>query len=203
MPRITCPTCASLLDITDDMVGTQVECGGCQARFVAKIDKPSRRDEDDEDRPSRRRRKRVEDEDEDPRRSRRRSRDDDDDDDEDDDEPRRRRRSSQGGGTATTSMTLGIISIPLAFCCGIFGGILAVIGLILGFSAMSGPNRGQALTGVITSAIGLIMCVGMVVLGMAFNLAALNNQAPFAPPAPPVQNKPFMPPAPKPPMQFK
>jgi hypothetical protein len=119
MPRITCPTCGAVLEVTDDMVGTTVECGGCQAQFVARVDPPgsrrsSRRDDEEDDRPSRRRRWDDDDEhdpdaDYRPRPSRRR-RDDEDEDDEDrsGEHDRLRDRRGAAGGTWTMLAFAGV-----------------------------------------------------------------------------------------------
>ena len=203
MLRTTCPKCGSVLELTDDMVNQQIECGNCQAVFVAKPDgpPPSRRGAD-EDRPSRRGRP----DDEDDRPSRRR-RDDDDDDrpsrrrdrfEDDDDRPRRRRRRPEGGGQglAITSLVLGILSLPLAFCCGLFSIPISAIGAILGVVHLAqgkSEGKGMAIGGIALSAIGLILMIIFVVAGLAFNLANIgnkqNNNPPFGPQ--PQNKRPF------------
>jgi len=83
MALVKCPKCREHLDLDEEYLGQEVDCGACGTVFVAQVDgapKPVRREPDDEDydRP--------------PRRSR-----DDDyyDDDDDYDRPRRRRRRSR------------------------------------------------------------------------------------------------------------
>src|SRR4051812_46963686 len=98
MPRITCPTCGAALEITAEMVGQPVECGSCQAHFVAKLDRPTSRRADDEDRPSRRRRRADDEEDDRPSRRRRR--------DEDDYDDFPRRPKGGGNGLAVASMVV-------------------------------------------------------------------------------------------------
>jgi hypothetical protein len=120
MPRATCPKCGAVLQLTDDMVNQQIECGSCQAIIVAKPETPtSRRSADPQDRPSRRPR----DEEPEVRPSRRRSRRDGDDEDDhpsgrgrtgddyevEDDYPPKPKSSLLGLGIA--SLILGIISL--------------------------------------------------------------------------------------------
>ena len=68
-------------------------------------------------------------------------------------------------GKAITSMVLGIISIPVA-CTGPFTILLAGPGLILGLMSKSSGSRGFAITGIVTSVIGML-------LGLFFTAAAL------------------------------
>lgn len=184
MPRITCPTCGSVLQVTADMIGDDVQCGSCQAVFVAREGRPSGRssrrplDDDEDDRPSRRGRR---------------------DDDDDYDSPRPRKRG-EGQGMATASMVVGIIAAALslialvttlfgAACCACFipvawaayaiAGLGAVVSIILGVLSLKSPARGKALTGIITSAVALLLAVvGVIltILGVALiGAAAANN----------------------------
>lgn len=201
MPRTTCPKCRAVLDLTADMVSQQIECGACQAVFLATPDdppevrrgegRPSRRRLDDEDdRPSRHRRDEDEDED---RPSRRRSRDEED----AEDRPRRRRRPAggRGQGLAVASLILGIVSIPLALCCWVLGIPVALIGGVLGIVHLvqgRSEGRGLAIAGVVCSGLGVVAVILGLVLGIAVNLANLkpnrqNNGPPFGPP--PQNNK--------------
>jgi hypothetical protein len=197
MPRITCPTCGATLDVTPDMIGETVECGGCQAQFVAQERRPlSRRA--DEDRPSRRRPE----DDEDDRPSRRRPRDEDED--EDDYRPRRRRRrpaTQAGTGMATTSLVLGILSLPLGFCCGLFSLPVSILGLVFGGLGLKTEGRSMAITGMVLSGLGLAMAIIMVVVGVAFNMANLvgrgNNLGPRPNNPPPWQQPPQAPQPPR------
>jgi len=73
----------------------------------------------------------------------------------------------QGNGPATASMVLGIIAIIRVFISiiGMITSILAPFGLILGFVALGKPSgRGMAIAGIGTSAIGLVVCIGWIVL---------------------------------------
>lgn len=75
-------------------------------------------------------------------------------------------------GIAITSMILGIVSILLPTACCVFSffsagaGIVAgVVGLILSFMAMAGGNKGGfSITGLILSALGIIVSIGIFVL---------------------------------------
>ncbi len=93
MALVKCPKCREQLDLDDEYLGQEVDCGACGATFVAQVEgapRPARREPDADEPP--RRRSRIED-DEDYERPPRRSRDDEDD--EDFERPRRRRRRSR------------------------------------------------------------------------------------------------------------
>jgi predicted Zn finger-like uncharacterized protein len=219
MPRITCPTCGSVLQVTDDMIGGDVQCGNCQAVFVAREGRPSgrtsppsRRPTDEEDRPSRRGR-RDEDEGVDDRPSRRSRRRDDED---EDDEPRPRRQAGKTNGLAIASMVLGIIAIvieipslatslfgvvcccamPLAWIGHAIGALAAVIGLILGIAGLKPPGKGMAIAGLITSGLSLLCALAGIVLsvlGIAIIGAAQPNNPGFNQPNNPPFNQPNRP----------
>ena len=75
----------------------------------------------------------------------------------------------QDTGLAVASMILGSFSICTVWIpvVGLIAWILAPLGLILGLVALKrpvGPGRGVAIAGVICSAIGLLGCIGWVVL---------------------------------------
>lgn len=75
----------------------------------------------------------------------------------------------QDTGLAIASLILGIFSICTVWIpiIGLIAWILAPLGLILGLVALKrpvGPGRGVAIAGVICSAIGLLGCIGWVVL---------------------------------------
>lgn len=157
MPRIFCPTCGSVLQVTVAMIGGDVQCGNCQAVFVAREGPPARR-------------------------SSRRA----DDDDDYDDEPRSRRRTGGTNGLALASMVLGIIAIvieipslatslfgvvcccamPLAWIGHAIGGLAAVIGLVLGVVGLKPPGKGMAIAGLITSGLSLLCALGGIVLSI-------------------------------------
>ncbi len=74
---------------------------------------------------------------------------------------------SQGNGLAVASLVLGILSILFVWIpfIGLVAWILALIGLVLGLVGMSRPTgRGMALAGSICSGIGLLGCIGWLVL---------------------------------------
>jgi hypothetical protein len=186
--RITCPTCATPLELDAAYAGQEVQCGSCHQVFVAAEDRRRTRD-DDEDRPSRRRR----------------SRRDEDDDDDFDDRPRRRRRRAAADSSplGTWALVLGILSIPLACCCGLFATPVAAGGLICGIAGLKYPaSRGTALAGAICGGLGVALMIANVALGLAVNLGQFGNNfnnRRFGPP-PPQQNPPpwGQPPRPQP-----
>ena len=70
-------------------------------------------------------------------------------------------------GMAVASLVLGILSILFVWIpfIGLISWILAPIGLVLGLVAMKQPfGRGMAVAGSICSGIGLLGCIGWVVL---------------------------------------
>jgi hypothetical protein len=81
--------------------------------------------------------------------------------------------ASQNNGLAVASLVLGILSILLAIIpiVGFIAWIMAPVGLILGIIGLGKPTgKGMAIAGVVCSAIGLLICIGWVILfaiGMA------------------------------------
>jgi hypothetical protein len=196
MPRITCPTCGAALDVTPDMIGETVECGSCQAHFVAQERKPpARRTVADEDRPSRLRGE------EDDRPSRRR-RDEEDYEDDYDDRPRRRRPATGPHPMAITSMIMGIGSLLLSFvslvcCVGFVSAPLAVVAVVLGIIGMKPGSKGYAITGIITGGLSILMAVlAVVVFGAVLAFAPKNNPNNFPGNNPPPWKQPPPPPPP-------
>jgi hypothetical protein len=75
----------------------------------------------------------------------------------------------QDTGLAVASMILGSFSICIVWIpiIGLIAWILAPLGLILGLVALKRPvgsGRGVAIAGIVFSAIGLLGCIGWVVL---------------------------------------
>ncbi|WP_282008732.1 DUF4190 domain-containing protein [Brevundimonas aveniformis] len=74
--------------------------------------------------------------------------------------------SAPSNGMAIGSLVLGILSIVTAIIpfVGIVAWVLAPIGLILGFLARKKPGgQGLAIAGIVTSGIGLVICILWVV----------------------------------------
>lgn len=70
-------------------------------------------------------------------------------------------------GLAVASLVLGILSILFVWIpiVGLISWILAPIGLVLGLVGLSRPaGRGMAVAGTICSAVGLLGCIGWIVL---------------------------------------
>jgi len=72
-----------------------------------------------------------------------------------------------------TALVLGVVSLLLGFCAfaGFWAGIPAIILGILAFGAVrkgQANNRGLALAGVITGALGLLLTIGVLVFVVAF-----------------------------------
>lgn len=178
--RVTCPTCKTQLEIDAAHEGEEVECGNCLQVFVATTKKPkdagssgsggkvtgstrSRASRDDDD----------EDEDERPRRRRRR---DDDDDDDDDYDPRPRRRSGGGNGLAVTSLVLGILSIIMACCCGLFSLPLSIGAVVTGAMGMKNQDsKGMAIAGLVMGILAVIIAIVNVAIGLGMNMNNPNR----------------------------
>jgi len=82
-------------------------------------------------------------------------------------------------GMAIASMVLGILSILFGWIpiIGFVSWVLAPLGLIFGFISMGKPTgKGFAITGLITSAIGLLICILWVIgIGAAMSQAAVTG----------------------------
>ena len=178
MPNIVCPTCATKLEIDDDMIGQDVQCGSCQQIFKAETEtkRSSRRGETDEDEKPRKSKYRKDEDDEDERPSRRHSakasEDDEDNEDDYEDRPSRRRRSQQGGGQGLgiASLVLGILGLLLAivmcWCCPLVGLPLPVIAIITGVMGLKTPGKGMAIGGIVTGGVGLVLCIVSIILSI-------------------------------------
>ena len=73
----------------------------------------------------------------------------------------------QSNGLAVASLVLGILSIVFVWIpfVGLISWILAPVGLVLGLVALSKPvGRGMAIAGTVCSGVGLLGCIGWVVL---------------------------------------
>lgn len=83
---------------------------------------------------------------------------------------------TQSNGLAVASLVLGILSILFVWIplIGLVSWVLAPVGLVLGLVALKQPfGRGMAIAGSICSGIGLLGCIGWVVLiGMAASVSA-------------------------------
>ncbi len=84
----------------------------------------------------------------------------------------------QSNGLAVASLVLGILSILFVWIpfVGLVSWILAPIGLVLGLVALKQPfGRGMAIAGSICSGIGLLGCIGWVVLIFAAASADIGS----------------------------
>jgi len=80
----------------------------------------------------------------------------------------------ESNGMGIASLVLGILSILLGWIpiVGLVAWILAPLGLIFGFIALGKTNKGLAIGGLITSGIGLLICIAWVTF-----LGAIVSQA--------------------------
>lgn len=182
MPVITCPTCGTKLEIEDDLVGEQVQCGSCQQVFEAKSDFGSGRSrggrvardrDDDDDRPSR-------------RTNRRREYDYDDEDDFEDDYAPRRPAADAGTGMGVTSLVLGICSAVMAVCCWPVGGVCALLAVIFGILSLKTPGKGMGIAGIIIGVLSIVLAVAVLVFSIGFNMMGRGFGPAGQPNPPPV-----------------
>jgi hypothetical protein len=81
--------------------------------------------------------------------------------------------SEQNNTLGLLGMIFGIAGIVFAFLCGLFGLPVPIAGIVLGALGMKrvsegrATNRGMALTGVITGAIGVVIAIVAVIIGAA------------------------------------
>jgi uncharacterized membrane protein len=81
---------------------------------------------------------------------------------------------ASGKGLAIASLILGILSLCASvgwFC----GGPLSIVGLILGFLGRKPATKGLATAGIILSAVGLVLTIIFVILGVVFRGPILNS----------------------------
>jgi uncharacterized membrane protein len=79
-----------------------------------------------------------------------------------------------GKGLAIASLILGILSLCASvgwFC----GGPLSIVGLILGFIGRKPAAKSLATAGIIISAVGLVLTVIFIILGVVFRGPILNS----------------------------
>ena len=183
MPAIVCPTCSTKLEIDDDMLGEEVQCGSCQEIFKAEA--PSKRgsrrgDEEEEEKPRKSKYRKDEDDgEEDERPSKRRSRMSSDDEGEDDEEDyedrrsRRRRRGSQEAsqGLGIASLVLGIIGILLTCCCGLLGLPLPIAAIITGVLSLKTPGKGMGIAGISMGVIAIVLSIILLFANIGINAA--------------------------------
>jgi hypothetical protein len=66
-------------------------------------------------------------------------------------------------GFAITSLVLGIVSMVM-FCISFFTVIVGVLGIIFGVLGLKSSGKGMAIAGIITSAVGLLSWVGIIII---------------------------------------
>lgn len=139
---IPCPNCDATLNLSEDMLGQPVRCGGCQEVFTVEAVEPRKRrsraddDDDEDDRPRKRPRRPAEDEEEDrPARRRARSRrdddyDDDEEDDDYDDRPRKRPKKKKKRKAPAGKPGLAVAAAILFLIWGGLGAILSIWSIV-------------------------------------------------------------------------
>ena len=188
MPTIVCPTCATKLEIDDDMVGEDVQCGSCQQIFKAEPDKKkSSRAGGDGEKPRKSKYRKDDDEDdEDDRPSRRRNAldDDEDDDDEDEEERRPRRRAVQGSnGMGIASLVLGIlgllgtVGVLINCCCALVDIPFPILAIVFGVMSLKTPGKGMGIAGIIMGGLNLALLALTLILSFGIIAAMIGGGA--------------------------
>ena len=78
---------------------------------------------------------------------------------------------------AIGSLVASVLAIPLAFACGVFGVLAAIVGVVLGIVAInqikqSGEEgRGLAIAGIVVGAVTLVLAVILVIVGIGWYAA--------------------------------
>jgi predicted Zn finger-like uncharacterized protein len=159
--NITCPACAQSLEIDEESIGGEVECGACFEVFVAKTPENKTRGKPSPTgkRPTAKSKEKTA----------KRREDDDDDDDDFDYAPRSRRRSGGSpSSVAVIGLIFGVLSLPGACCCPLVGIGLGLVGFVLGLISVKQPeSHGLALSALITGSLGLLCSAGLVILSFA------------------------------------
>ena len=85
-------------------------------------------------------------------------------------------------GLAIASLVLGIISLLLSCCIGIFSLPFTIVGAVLGFIAMkkvkdgTGGGKGMAIAGIVTSFVSLVPTIlGIILYGGAMMLELADS----------------------------
>ena len=78
-------------------------------------------------------------------------------------------------GKATASMICGIVSLLGSCAVGPLVLPVAIVGLVLGLMSMKSANKGFAVTGIITSAIALLLAI-LVIVGLFFFASEMKEQ---------------------------
>jgi hypothetical protein len=82
-------------------------------------------------------------------------------------------------------MIIGIISLPLALCCGWFGVVPGIAAAVLGFLGKQkadqglANNRGQAMAGLICGIIAVVLSIGLMIFIQVFDWSNLIDYSDF------------------------
>lgn len=163
--RVQCPACNAELEIDEQHLGQEVECGSCLQTFVAQDasarpssrGRRSERDDDrDEDRPRRRRSRRAAD-----------------DDDYDYSPPRA--RSGGGNALGVVSLIFGILSYPLMCCC-YLNIPTALVAIVCGAIGLSNPqSKGLSIAGLILGGLNLLVFGALFLFGLGINMVNMGR----------------------------
>jgi hypothetical protein len=160
--NILCPKCGATLDVTTDMLGGLVECGGCAQIFAAPKEALAAPD-------PRFDRRMTEQEWEEAR------------DDSDDTQPGHRR----GLGKATASLVLGILALSVGslfmLCLPFVQTILGVLAVLFGFFGLKTEGRKSAIAGMVMGALAAILSLLVGIMFGAY-FYSMNTPKTAAPP---------------------
>jgi predicted Zn finger-like uncharacterized protein len=165
MPTLVeCPSCAERVRVPDSLLGRRVRCLRCGHEFTTAGPEgttppapPAAPETAFTPEPA-------------PPRARREAPDEW----EDEDAPRRHHGATPNG-FALTSLILGICSLPLSFCCGLFSVPVSVLAIIFGVVGARTPEgRTMGTVGLVLGSVALVLMIALFALGLAFNLAHIR-----------------------------
>lgn len=81
---------------------------------------------------------------------------------------------------AVVALIIGILSLPLSFCCGAFSLPVGIAAVVFGFLSLNKINdqpdvldgRGMAIAGIICGGLAILLAIAMVIMMVAFNVSA-------------------------------
>jgi Domain of unknown function (DUF4190) len=79
------------------------------------------------------------------------------------------------------ALVLGIAAIPFGLCCGLFGTPFGIAAIVVGYLGKTradqgqATNRGQAMTGVILGAVGIVLAIINVAIGQLVDWREFTN----------------------------
>ena len=92
------------------------------------------------------------------------------------------RQTSQSSGQKTfgiISLVCGLIGLPCACCCGIFGFIFPIVAIVCGILSIykheDKDAKGMAIAGIICGGVGIIIVIILLIIGVASMIPSLSS----------------------------